>query len=188
MPLAPYGLGRRFVVGASPPYPEAGRPASAPETREYAADGVIRSRSGCSRAPGWLPFRSLKLERLPLVNSAVELLICMTCKRGVPPEIDAPRPGAVLLHRVSAGDLPEGVTLRGVECLSNCSRGCTVALRGAGRWSYVYGDIDPELHLSALLEGAAKYHATVDGLIPWRERPEILRKGVIARIPPMEAK
>ena len=92
-----------------------------------------------------------------------------------------------MLGRVIGAKVPAGVQVRGVECLSNCSRGCTVALRGTGRWSYVYGDIDPDLHLTSLLEGAAKYRDTVDGLIPWRQRPDILRKGVIARIPPLEA-
>ena len=118
--------------------------------------------------------------------AGVELLICLTCKRGIPADAEAPRPGAVLMAALS-GRAPEGVALRGVECLSNCDRGCSVALRGAGRWSYVYGDIDPDLHVADLLDGAARYAATLDGLIPWRERPQILRKGVIARIPPMEA-
>ena len=118
---------------------------------------------------------------------SVELLICLTCKRGLSADPEGPRPGSVLMGLV-AGREPAGVTVRGVECLSNCNRGCSVALRGgAARWAYVYGDIDPDLHVAALLDGAARYAATPDGLIPWRERPEILRKGVIARIPPMEA-
>ena len=28
-----------------------------------------------------------------------------------------------------------------VECLSNCARGCSIALRGPGRWTYVYGNL-----------------------------------------------
>ena len=28
------------------------------------------------------------------------------------------------------------------ECLSNCNRGCSVALTGPGRWSYIYGDLN----------------------------------------------
>ena len=122
-----------------------------------------------------------------MVFTPVEMLVCLTCKRGIPADPDAPRPGAVLMGLIEAGEVPEGVQVRGVECLSNCNRGCTVALRGAGRWCYVYGDIDPDLHYAALLDGAAKYRIAPEGLIPWRERPEILRKGVIARIPPLEA-
>ncbi len=88
---------------------------------------------------------------------------------------------------LSAQDLPAGVRLRAVECLSACSRGCSVALVGGpDRWSYVYGDLDPDAHVADILKGAAAYAATGDGLVPWRERPEIFRKLSIARIPPQE--
>ena len=115
----------------------------------------------------------------------VELLVCTTCKReGMDPE--ATRPGAVLHARLASGDLPEGVTLRGVECLSNCSSGCSVVLRGGvQRWTYVYGNLDPDSGAEIVLDGAARYRNTADGLVPWRERPEHFRKNCIARIPPL---
>jgi predicted metal-binding protein len=62
-----------------------------------------------------------------------------------------------------------------------------VALRAQGRWTYVYGNLDPAQHMDALLDGAQKYRDAPDGLVPWRERPEHFRKNCIARIPPMEA-
>jgi predicted metal-binding protein len=76
-----------------------------------------------------------------------------------------------------------GFRIAEAECLSNCNRGCSVALSGPGRWSYVYGDLG-EAAIDDLLAGASRYAATADGLVPWRERPMIFRKGVIARIPP----
>ena len=118
------------------------------------------------------------------MDATVELLVCVTCKReGMDPA--APRPGAQLA-RVLAGGLPQGVVLRETECLSNCTRGCTVALRGPGRWTYVYGNLAPD-QSAVVAEGAAKYAATADGLVPWRERPDHFRKNCIARIPPLEA-
>jgi predicted metal-binding protein len=66
-------------------------------------------------------------------------------------------------------------------------RACSAALTGPGRWSYIYGDLS-EASVNDLLVGAARYAATPDGLVPWRERPTIFRKGVIARIPPFVAK
>lgn len=114
----------------------------------------------------------------------VDLLVCTTCRAaGADPA--APRPGAALATAL-AGSLPPGVRLVGVECLSNCSRACTVALRGPGRWTYVYGDLDPGRDLPALLDGTARYRDTPDGLVPWRERPEHFRKHCIARIPPLD--
>lgn len=124
-------------------------------------------------------------------GAAVEVLVCTTCKAAMPanpldtPAEDAPRPGRVLAEAL-AGRLPEGMVLRPVECLSNCSRGCTIALRAPGRWTYVYGNLDPGRHLDAVLDGAARYRDAPDGLVPWRERPEHFRKNCIARIPPLE--
>ena len=116
-----------------------------------------------------------------------ELLICVKCKReGVDPDAEI-RPGAVLFEALSRAGAPEGVTLKATECLSNCTRGCTIALRGgAERYSYVYGNLTED-SAELILEGAAKYQASQDGLVPWRTRPEHFRKNCIARIPPLEA-
>lgn len=122
---------------------------------------------------------------MPEHENRVQVLVCTTCRSALSAP-DAPRAGAVLLERLASADLP-GMEVRAVECLSNCSRGCTVALRGGDRWTYVYGNIDPEVHLEAVLDGAARYLATADGVVPWRERPEHFRKNCIARIPPLEA-
>ncbi len=139
--------------------------------------------------PPAIPLSSPKIERVPMAadRPATELLVCIKCRRGTEVAEDGTRPGAVLYDTLSAATLPEGVTLKPVECLSNCSQGCTVALRGPGRWSYVYGNFDEATQADIVLEGATRYAATPDGLVPWRERPEHFRKNCIARIPPMEA-
>jgi len=117
----------------------------------------------------------------------VELLVCVKCRR----EMDVPeggiRPGEALHAELANRTMPEGVTLRAVECLSNCSSGCSVAVRGgAERWSYVYGNFLETEHADTVLDGVTKYAATTDGLVPWRERSEHFRKNCIARIPPQE--
>ena len=119
----------------------------------------------------------------------VTLTVCTTCRRigGGDPCAEEPRPGVRLFDALTSRGLPEGVSLRPVECLSACSRGCSVVLGGGPRrWSYVYGDLDPDRHVEDILAGVAAYAATDDGLVPWRARPEIFRKQSIARIPPQE--
>ena len=121
------------------------------------------------------------METLP----PVELLVCKTCRMGKPVEEGDTCLGAQLYEAIAQSELPEGVTLRGVECFSNCNEGCSIALRGGNaRWSYVYGRLDPE-KVGIVLDGVARYRATEDGLVPWRERPEHFRKNCIARIPPL---
>ncbi|MEM9473992.1 MAG: DUF1636 domain-containing protein [Pseudomonadota bacterium] len=117
---------------------------------------------------------------------SADLLVCVKCRAGHEIAEDAVRPGAALLARLQASGAPDGLRIAGVECLSNCDHGCSIALRGQGRWSYVYGNLDPANDAEMILDGATRYQGTTDGLVPWRERPEHFRKNCIARIPPME--
>lgn len=111
------------------------------------------------------------------------LYVCKTCKAGEVHEDDADRPGARLHAAITEIGAPEGVEIVGVACLSACSQGAAVALSGPGKWSYVYGRMSTE-NAADILTGAAAYSLTTDGLVPWRERPEIFRKQSVARIPP----
>mgnify|MGYP002127935642 CR=1 FL=1 len=116
---------------------------------------------------------------------AATLHVCITCKAGEPVPEGAVAPGALLHAALVAGGVPEGVRIVPVECLSACSQGCSVALSGAGKWSYVYGRLT-QADAADVLAGAAAYAATTDGIVPWRERPVIFRKQSLARIPPLE--
>ena len=110
------------------------------------------------------------------------LYVCTTCKAGSPvPEGDLP-PGAQLHAALTASGAPD-VRIVGVECLSACNTGCAVSLTKPGAWSYVYGRLTLD-DVPAILEGATRYAATADGIVPWRERPTVFRKQSIARIPP----
>lgn len=109
------------------------------------------------------------------------LYVCRTCRKGTSEE---PCPGARLLDAITALECPEGVEVRGVECLSACSSGCSVALAAPGKWSYIYGGLDPDAHAPEILRGAALYAESADGIPPWRARPEIFRKNVLGRTPP----
>lgn len=112
-----------------------------------------------------------------------ELLICVTCRGGkIAPEGEI-REGQRLFDAMPEID---GVTITPTECLQNCESGCSVALRGPERWTYVFGALDADADAAMLAEGAAKYHAAPAGLIPWRERPEHFKRNCVARIPPYE--
>jgi predicted metal-binding protein len=119
-------------------------------------------------------------------DSAVTLHVCVTCRAGEEDDTVV-RHGRRLHDALTEAQRRQDGTpafrIAEVECLSNCNRGCSAALTGPGRWSYIYGDLS-EASVDDLLTGAARYAATSDGLVPWRERPTIFRKGVIARIPP----
>ena len=118
------------------------------------------------------------------------LYICVTC-RGTPP-VDAPaglRPGARLLAAVEqrlATDSDDGIDVVPANCLSNCSRGCSAAVSGSGKWTYVIGDLDPDRHAGDVIDFARQHQAHREGVPEWRDRPEHVRKHTIARVPPVK--
>ena len=58
-------------------------------------------------------------------------------------------------------------------------------MRCNGSWTYVFGGLD-EQNAGALIEGARLLAAADDGILPWRGRPDILKRGLIARVPPLD--
>lgn len=124
--------------------------------------------------------------------SVVTLHVCVTCKTKPADDTGATQPrGLPLLDAVAREIEVQGlsatVRVEPVECLSVCKRPATIAVSGAGRWTYVYGDLDPAVDLPALIDGLRSYVAAPDGLIPWKQRPQIFKSGVVARIPPVPA-
>ena len=113
------------------------------------------------------------------------LFVCITCRREADPP-DAVRPGARLYAalKAEASDLD----VQPVECLSNCTRSCTVAVAAPGKWTYVVGHLDPERHVSDMVQFARLHRASPDGLTVWRDRPAHVRKNTIARVPPLATK
>jgi predicted metal-binding protein len=113
------------------------------------------------------------------------LLICVTCRPAGTPA-DGPPPGELLARLASetATDTAQ-VRVQTVRCLANCSRGLSAVIRREGAWTYVFGHLDASSDSAhALLEGARLLSESADGLLPWRGRPEPLKRGLIARVPP----
>lgn len=122
-----------------------------------------------------------------------EITICTTCRRpGTSREL--PADGALLFLAVEAaadaaafdsGDAP-AVLVRGQACMSGCSRACTVSLQASGKYSYYFGDLLVDDESAEQLLACARLHQTrADGNLPRNDRPERLRTGIIARLPPV---
>ena len=119
----------------------------------------------------------------PLPVDAAVIYVCITCRRVGEP--DEPRPGALLAAATSAAAEGSDVEVRRVTCLANCTRGASAAMRANGSWTYIFGGLDPGCG-KALIDGARLLAAAADGLMPWRGRPEPLKRGLIARMPPLD--
>lgn len=120
----------------------------------------------------------------------VIVLVCKTCKAGSDNGTEASvKPGAVLTEAVERliGKEPEAsrIAMQAVECLGNCNRGCSAAILSPGDWYYIFGDLEAG-SAEDLLTGARLMGSVAEGPLPWRGRPASLKKGMIARIPPVD--
>ena len=125
-----------------------------------------------------------------------ELIICTTCRpNGTAREL--PAAGQALFDAVlraaaesAAADASPGEGLRivGIACLSGCSRACVVALQAPGKHSYCFAELTPDAETAEQVLTCARQHQhSRDGLLPWKDRPEQLRAGLLVRLPPFNA-
>lgn len=112
----------------------------------------------------------------------VVVSVCTTCKTA-----DGRMVGPDMFAAVTAalGANDEMVTIRPVQCLSVCKRPATVAVSSADGYTFLFGDLETESGTAALASFVQSYRTSDYGLVPWRERPQVLRKGMIARVPPL---
>ncbi len=121
----------------------------------------------------------------PLPSSArTTVLVCVNCRSEGETE-DGLRAGRRLYDALEAR-ADDAVRVVAVECLSVCRRPVTLGFASHDKWTYVYGDFEPD-QADEILATARLYDETEDGLIPWKSRPTAFKKGVVARIPPFAA-
>lgn len=118
-------------------------------------------------------------------RTGATVYVCVTCRKPGDPE-DGPRPGLALAHATERAAEGTGITVCHVECLANCSRSLSAAMRCDGAWTYVFGGLEADRDAEALIEGARLLANAEDGVLPWRGRPDVLKRGLIARIPPID--
>jgi predicted metal-binding protein len=109
--------------------------------------------------------------------------VCTTCKTADGGAVVGPDMFAAVQAALGKDD--PNVVVRPVQCLSVCKRPATVAVTSPDGYTFVFGDLQVESGTAALTSFVKSYQNSGYGLVPWRERAEVLRKGMLARVPPM---
>jgi predicted metal-binding protein len=114
----------------------------------------------------------------------VVVSVCITCRSVA--EGEEIKPGPALIDALQAALASEAtaVLVRPVQCLGVCKRPTTVAVAAPDAFTFVFGDMNPETGPAAVASFVRSYRVADYGFVPWRERPEVLRRGLVARLPP----
>jgi predicted metal-binding protein len=110
--------------------------------------------------------------------------VCTTCKTADGGTLVGPDMFAAV--RAAFGNDDPNIVVRPVQCLSVCKRPATVAVTSHDGYTFLFGDLQAESGTAALKSFVNSYQKSDYGLVPWRERAEVLRKGMLARVPPMQ--
>ncbi len=127
----------------------------------------------------------------PMPSFPTDVIVCTTCRpAGASREL--PADGELLFEAVQAAQLDDDagawaqVRVRGVACLSSCSRACSVAFQAPGKYTFVFGDLKPDEETARHVLACGAMHACAgDGMLNRNERPERLRSGIVVRLPPV---
>ncbi|MBX3568537.1 MAG: DUF1636 family protein [Rhizobiaceae bacterium] len=117
------------------------------------------------------------------VPSGVTIVVCSSCRDASGSDA-RPRAGEHLADSACAAAGGSDIAVRRIECLGNCKRRLSAALLRDGCWSYVFGDLAADSG-GDLVAGARLFSTSTDGLLPWRGRPDSLKRGLVARLPPL---
>lgn len=116
-------------------------------------------------------------------TSDTTIIVCISC-RDASGSDGHPRAGEKLAEDTRRAAAGQPVEVRTVECLGNCKRRLSASILHDGAWSYVFGDLAEDSGAD-LVTGACQLASAGDGKIPWRGRPDSLKRGLVARIPPL---
>lgn len=114
-------------------------------------------------------------------DTGVTVIVCRSCRFRDGPAIE-PRPGLELARATEVAAAGTGITVKSFACFGNCRRGISAAMLRRGCWSYVFGELDTQ-SAGDLIKGAKLFATSSDGFMPYSDRPESLKRGLIARIP-----
>jgi predicted metal-binding protein len=112
------------------------------------------------------------------------IVVCSSCRDESGSDAH-PRAGAILAANTRSAARDSAIRVRHVECLGNCKRRLSAAILRDGCWSSVFGDLTTASG-PGLVAGAELFATSTDGLIPWRGRPDSLKRGLVSRIPPLD--
>jgi predicted metal-binding protein len=113
----------------------------------------------------------------------VVVSVCISCKAAEGGAVVGPEMFAAV--SAALGDEDVAILVRPVQCLSVCKRPATVAVTSPDGYTFLFGDLQTDSGTAALVSFVASYQKSDYGLVPWRERADVLRKGMVARVPPL---
>ncbi|MEH2289867.1 DUF1636 domain-containing protein [Nostoc sp.] len=129
------------------------------------------------------------------MNHQHVIFVCTNCESSDRPKQHTAKSGGEQLLKELQSQyhdwmLQDEFSIQPVKCMGVCDRPCAIAFVCSDKHTYLFGDLPVDTECvektaAAVLDCASQYHAKPDGMLSYAKRPELLRAGAIARIPPL---
>lgn len=117
------------------------------------------------------------------------LFVCVLCRIEKPDLIPELNAGKLLFENLSQELVTchwhEAIDLQPVRCMGACSRSCVVAFAAPSKLTFILGDLLPGESVPELLQFSGQYVACCDGKVAYKDRPNAVKKGIHAVLPPL---
>ncbi|MHB0991830.1 MAG: DUF1636 family protein [Burkholderiales bacterium] len=121
----------------------------------------------------------------------VTLWVCITCRISLTHSIATrATDGRDLFDLISLQHdtyaAAKQISLQPVECMGSCERACIAGIGAHGKFSYLFGSLEPTPeHATAMLDCALLLGQQRGAVLGRIHRPTLLRNSLLSRIPPL---
>ncbi|MBW4553574.1 MAG: DUF1636 domain-containing protein [Aphanocapsa sp. GSE-SYN-MK-11-07L] len=118
------------------------------------------------------------------------LFVCiLCCSSEIDQQQTTSNAGQVLFEHLSqsfaSSDSCEAIRLHPVRCLGACSHACVVAFAAPNKLVFILSKLSATHSVPDLLQFSGQYVACSGGKVPFQERPDAIKKGIHAVLPPL---
>ena len=111
------------------------------------------------------------------------LFVCTLCRLpDAPQSPEAPSGGQRLLNQLNADLSDPAIQIQPVRCMGVCSRSCVVAFAAPNKLTFVLSGLTPA-SVPELQEFSQQYISQHNGNVPFKQRPEAVKQGIVAVLP-----
>jgi predicted metal-binding protein len=130
---------------------------------------------------------------LPLINikpvTQHTLFVCTLCRLPAAPQSPESElsGGQRLLNQlnISFAD-QEQIQIQPVRCMGVCNRSCVVAFAAPNKLTFVVSELTPA-SVPELQAFSQQYISQHNGNVPFKQRPEAIKQGIVAVLPALPA-
>ncbi|MGB3494217.1 MAG: DUF1636 domain-containing protein [Elainellaceae cyanobacterium] len=82
-------------------------------------------------------------------------------------------------------NLQDVVDLQPLRCMAGCSQPCSVSVAAPNKLTFILSGVSPTESAAVLSDFCRQYTDSVDGRVPYRERPAPIREATAFVLPPL---